>query len=95
MKDGDDDTLNPGVDLDDSEDDSSPLFHQPGKTGFYSPRPGKCTEERLNCFRNVGRCVVVTMQCNIFMTLPESKKVRVIGGKEKSRVVERVQIIFF
>ena len=58
IKDLDEDSLSPGVDLDDSEDDNSPLFHQPGKTGFYSPRPGKCTEERLNCFRNVGRYAI-------------------------------------
>ena len=58
IKDADEDSLSPAVDLDDSEDDSSPLFYQPGKTGFYSPRPGKCSEERLNCFRNVGRYAV-------------------------------------
>ena len=61
IKDLDEDSLSPGVDLDDSEDDNSPLFHQPGKTGFYSPRPGKCTEERLNCFRNVGRYAIIIM----------------------------------
>jgi hypothetical protein len=36
-------------------EDNSPLFWQPGKRGFYSPRPGKSTPERLNAFRNVGR----------------------------------------
>ena len=35
--------------------DNSPLFFQPGKTGFYSLRPGKNSVERMNCFRNVGR----------------------------------------
>ncbi|XP_071854621.1 E3 ubiquitin-protein ligase UBR5-like isoform X3 [Apostichopus japonicus] len=35
--------------------DSEPLFFEPGKRGFFSPRPGKNTVERLNCFRNVGR----------------------------------------
>ena len=45
------------MDIDDEEDyfDNSPLFFQPGKSGFYSPRPGKNSAERLNCFRNVGR----------------------------------------
>ncbi|XP_014675920.1 PREDICTED: E3 ubiquitin-protein ligase UBR5-like [Priapulus caudatus] len=38
-------------------DDSAPLFYQPSKRGFYSPRPGKNTPERLNCFRNVGRII--------------------------------------
>jgi E3 ubiquitin-protein ligase EDD1 len=36
-------------------DDSGPLFYQPGKKGFFSPRQGKGTPERLNAFRNVGR----------------------------------------
>ena len=35
--------------------DNSPLFFQPGKTGFYSPSCGKISVERLNCYRNVGR----------------------------------------
>lgn len=39
----------------DDGDDNAPLFYQPGKRGFYSPRPGKNTEARLNCFRNIGR----------------------------------------
>lgn len=67
--DGEEDASNSVVDLDDPEDDSSPLFYQPGKTGFYSPHPGKCTEERLNCFRNVGRimglCLLQNELCPI------------------------------
>lgn len=39
----------------DEGDDNAPLFYQPGKRGFYSPRPGKSSEARLNCFRNIGR----------------------------------------
>lgn len=39
----------------DDDLDNEPLFFEPGKRGFYSPRPGKNTVERLNCFRNVGR----------------------------------------
>jgi len=39
------------------ESDNNPLFFQPGKPGYYSPRPGKCSPERLNCFRNVGRVI--------------------------------------
>ncbi|XP_077488259.1 E3 ubiquitin-protein ligase hyd isoform X5 [Amblyomma americanum] len=38
-------------------EDCSPLVYQPGKRGFYSPRQGKCTPDRLNAFRNVGRIV--------------------------------------
>ena len=39
------------------DDDNTPLFYQPGKRGFFSPRLGKPTAERLNAFRNVGRYV--------------------------------------
>ena len=45
------------VDEEEDLDDSSALFWQPGKRGYYSPRPGKNTPERLNAFRNVGRWV--------------------------------------
>lgn len=37
------------------EEDNAPLFYCPGKRGFYAPRQGKITFERLNAFRNVGR----------------------------------------
>ncbi|CAG2184492.1 EDD1 [Mytilus edulis] len=52
------------MDIDDEEDldDSSPLFWQPGKRGFYSPRPGKNSPERLNAFRNVGRMYMITLE---------------------------------
>ena len=47
---------------DDEFVDNSPLFWQPGKRGYYSPRPGKNTPERLNAFRNVGRWdIIATM----------------------------------
>lgn len=39
------------------EQDNSPLFFQPGKPGYYSPRPGINSPERLNCMRNVGRII--------------------------------------
>lgn len=42
--------------LDDTED-NAPLFYSPGKRGFYTPRQGKASYERLNAFRNVGRLV--------------------------------------
>ncbi|XP_041104642.1 E3 ubiquitin-protein ligase UBR5 isoform X5 [Polyodon spathula] len=59
------------MELDDTEDgdDNAPLFYQPGKRGFYSPRPGKSTEARLNCFRNIGRilglCLLQNELCPI------------------------------
>ena len=39
----------------DELEDNSALFYQPGIRGFYSPRAGKNSSERLNAFRNVGR----------------------------------------
>ncbi|XP_039593137.1 E3 ubiquitin-protein ligase UBR5 isoform X2 [Polypterus senegalus] len=59
------------MELDDADDgdDNAPLFYQPGKRGFYSPRPGKNTEARLNCFRNIGRilglCLLQNELCPI------------------------------
>ena len=62
-----------GSDVDDvnDEDDSAPLFYCPGKLGFYSPRQGKATPERLNAFRNVGRlmglCLLQNELCPIVL----------------------------
>lgn len=39
------------------EEDNAPLFYQPGRRGYYSPRQGRATPERLNAFRNVGRII--------------------------------------
>jgi E3 ubiquitin-protein ligase EDD1 len=51
-------------------EDNAPLFYSPGKRGFYSPRQGKATVERLNAFRNVGRliglCLLQNELCPIF-----------------------------
>lgn len=56
---------------DDDPDDNYPLFYQPGKRGFYSPRQGRCTPERLNAFRNVGRilglCLLQNELCPIHL----------------------------
>lgn len=53
------------------EDDSAPLFYSPGKRGFYSPRQGRASYERLNAFRNVGRllglCLLQNELCPIFL----------------------------
>ncbi|XP_015788176.1 E3 ubiquitin-protein ligase UBR5 [Tetranychus urticae] len=55
---------------DDEVEDNAPLFYQPGKRGFVSPRQGKCTQERKNAFRNVGRiiglCLLQNDLCPIF-----------------------------
>ncbi|CAG9834089.1 unnamed protein product [Diabrotica balteata] len=54
------------------EEDLAPLFYCPGKRGFYAPRQGKATFERLNAFRNVGRllglCLLQNELCPIFLT---------------------------
>ncbi|XP_046357083.2 E3 ubiquitin-protein ligase UBR5-like isoform X2 [Haliotis rufescens] len=51
-------------------EDNAPLLWQPGKHGYYSPRPGKNTPERLNAFRNIGRviglCLLQNEICPIF-----------------------------
>ena len=38
-----------------AEEDNQPLFWQPGKRGYYSPKAGRMSQERLSAFRNVGR----------------------------------------
>nr|CAD7394223.1 unnamed protein product [Timema cristinae] len=52
-------------------EDNSPLFYSPGKRGFYSPRQGKASFERINAFRNVGRllglCLLQNELCPIFL----------------------------
>jgi E3 ubiquitin-protein ligase EDD1 len=52
-------------------EDLAPLFYQPGKKGFYSPRMGRPTEVRLNAFRNVGRllglCLLQNELCPLFL----------------------------
>jgi E3 ubiquitin-protein ligase EDD1 len=51
--------------------DTAPLFYQPGKRGFYSPRQARPTEVRLNAFRNVGRlmglCLLQNELCPLFL----------------------------
>lgn len=37
------------------EGDNEPLFYSPGKRGFYTPRQGLASFERINAFRNIGR----------------------------------------
>ncbi|CAH0557316.1 unnamed protein product [Brassicogethes aeneus] len=54
------------------EEDNAPLFYCPGKRGFYAPRQGKASFERMNAFRNVGRllglCLLQNELCPIFLT---------------------------
>ena len=52
-------------------DESAPLFYQPGKRGFYSPRLSRPSDTRLNAFRNVGRliglCLLQNELCPLFL----------------------------
>ena len=47
------------------------MFYAPGKRGFYTPRQGRASYERLNAFRNVGRiiglCLLQNELCPIFL----------------------------
>ncbi|XP_011879183.1 PREDICTED: E3 ubiquitin-protein ligase UBR5 isoform X1 [Vollenhovia emeryi] len=56
--------------LDDTED-NAPLFYSPGKRGFYTPRQGRGSYERINAFRNVGRliglCLLQNELCPLFL----------------------------
>ncbi|XP_012215812.2 E3 ubiquitin-protein ligase UBR5 isoform X2 [Linepithema humile] len=56
--------------LDDTED-NAPLFYSPGKRGFYTPRQGRASYERINAFRNVGRliglCLLQNELCPLFL----------------------------
>lgn len=45
----------PAAGLSETGDDLSPLFWQPGKAGFYSPRMGRPSLQRHMAYRNVGR----------------------------------------
>jgi len=60
-----------GVESDDEEDieDTTPLFWQPGMRGYYSPRPGRNTPEKLNAFRNVGRVIGLCLLQNEVLPL--------------------------
>lgn len=60
---------------DDDEEDNSPLFFQPGKPGYYSPRPGKNSAQRLDCFRNVGRVVGLCLLHNELSSLSFNRHV--------------------
>ncbi|XP_076438030.1 E3 ubiquitin-protein ligase UBR5-like isoform X2 [Babylonia areolata] len=64
-------TSRAGDEEEEEVDDSAPLFWQPGKRGYYSPRAGRNSAERLNAFRNVGRiiglCLLQNEICPLFL----------------------------
>jgi len=54
-----------------------PLFHQPGKQGYYAPVLGNGSVTRLNAFRNVGRviglCLLQNETCPLHLCRPVIK----------------------
>ncbi|XP_063710070.1 E3 ubiquitin-protein ligase hyd isoform X2 [Culicoides brevitarsis] len=62
--------INPVVVIEECQlDDNAPLFYSPGKRGFYSPRQGYPTYERINAFRNVGRLIGLCLLQNELLPL--------------------------
>lgn len=56
--------MNPVVVLEECQlEDNAPLFYSPGKRGFYSPRQGLASNDRINAFRNVGRYNLHNFSC--------------------------------
>ncbi|XP_030371392.1 E3 ubiquitin-protein ligase hyd isoform X3 [Scaptodrosophila lebanonensis] len=51
------------------DDDNEPLFYSPGKRGFYTPRQGFATFERINAFRNIGRLIGLCLLQNELLPL--------------------------
>ncbi|XP_017092018.2 E3 ubiquitin-protein ligase hyd [Drosophila bipectinata] len=51
------------------DDDNEPLFYSPGKRGFYTPRQGFASFERINAFRNIGRLIGLCLLQNELLPL--------------------------
>lgn len=67
------------------EEDNAPLFYQPGPRGFYSPYAGRCTEARLNAFRNIGRIIGICFVQNELCPITFNRHViKVILGRPVS-----------
>ncbi|XP_048590266.1 E3 ubiquitin-protein ligase UBR5-like isoform X2 [Nematostella vectensis] len=65
----------PVSEQEESAEEHTPLFYQPGKAGYYSPRPGQYTDDRLNCYRNVGRIIGLCLLQNELCTLTFNRHV--------------------
>ncbi|XP_017473114.1 PREDICTED: E3 ubiquitin-protein ligase hyd isoform X1 [Rhagoletis zephyria] len=50
-------------------EDSDPLFYSPGKRGFYTPRQGYGSFERINAFKNIGRLIGLCLLQNELLPL--------------------------
>uniref|UniRef100_A0A1B6DHC7 HECT-type E3 ubiquitin transferase n=1 Tax=Clastoptera arizonana TaxID=38151 RepID=A0A1B6DHC7_9HEMI len=57
--------------VEDTAEDNAPLFYCPSKRGYYSPRQGRGSFERIDAFRNTGRliglCLLQNELCPIFL----------------------------
>ncbi|XP_055848021.1 E3 ubiquitin-protein ligase hyd [Episyrphus balteatus] len=67
----------------DQIEDNDPLFYSPGKRGFYSPRQGYASFERINAFRNVGRLIgLCLLQNELFPLYLQRHVLKYILGKQ-------------
>lgn len=65
-----------------SLEDNAPLFYAPGKRGFYTPRQGLATYERINAFRNVGRLIgLCLLQNELFPLFLQRHVLKYILGR--------------
>lgn len=63
-------------------EDNAPLFYAPGKRGFYTPRQGLATYERINAFRNVGRLIgLCLLQNELFPLFLQRHVLKYILGR--------------
>ncbi|XP_062562215.1 E3 ubiquitin-protein ligase hyd isoform X7 [Armigeres subalbatus] len=61
----------------------APLFYSPGKRGFYSPRQGYPSSDRLNAFRNVGRLIgLCLLQNELFPLFLQRHVLKHILGRQ-------------
>ncbi|KFB52078.1 ubiquitin-protein ligase [Anopheles sinensis] len=61
----------------------APLFYTPGKRGFYSPRQGYPSSERMNAFRNVGRLIgLCLLQNELFPLFLQRHVLKFILGRQ-------------
>lgn len=64
------------------QEDNAPLFYAPGKRGFYTPRQGQATYERINAFRNVGRLIgLCLLQNELFPLFLQRHVLKFILGR--------------
>ncbi|XP_037923284.1 E3 ubiquitin-protein ligase hyd isoform X6 [Hermetia illucens] len=76
--------MNPVVLLEHCQlEDNAPLFYSPGKQGFYSPRQGYGSFERINAFRNIGRLIgLCLLQNELFPLFLQRHVLKYILGRQ-------------